>query len=59
MDPKEAALMTRDFLKPRYTIPVHYGTNAQLKGTAEEYINAIGNSSVKVFPLKPGEQLEF
>jgi L-ascorbate metabolism protein UlaG (beta-lactamase superfamily) len=59
MDPKEAALMTRDLLKPRYAIPVHYGTNAQLKGTAEEYISAMGNSPVKVFSLKPGEQLEF
>jgi L-ascorbate metabolism protein UlaG (beta-lactamase superfamily) len=59
MDPKDAAVASRDFLKPKYAVPIHYGTTPQLKGTAEEYMSAMGNSPVKVFPLKPGEQLEF
>jgi L-ascorbate metabolism protein UlaG (beta-lactamase superfamily) len=59
MHPKEAAFATRDFLKPRFAIPVHYGTNPQLKGTPAEYIKALGNAPTKVFPINPGEKLDF
>jgi L-ascorbate metabolism protein UlaG (beta-lactamase superfamily) len=59
MDPKDAAMATKDMLRPKYAIPIHYGTTPQLKGTAEEYVSAIGSSSVKVLALKPGEQVEF
>jgi L-ascorbate metabolism protein UlaG (beta-lactamase superfamily) len=59
MDPKDAAMATKDMLRPKYAIPIHYGTTPQLKGTAEEYVSAIGSSSVKVLALKPGEEVEF
>ncbi len=59
MHPKEAALATKEYLKPRYAIPIHYATNAQLKGTTAEYIQALGKSSTKVFPINPGDKLEF
>jgi L-ascorbate metabolism protein UlaG (beta-lactamase superfamily) len=58
MSPKDAAFATRDMLKAKYSIPIHYGTNPQLKGTPEEYVSALGNAPVKVYALKPGEQLE-
>lgn len=59
MNPKDAAVATSDFLKPKMAIPIHYGTTPQLKGTPEEYIRALGTAPVKVYPLKPGESLQF
>lgn len=59
MDPKDAALATRNFLKPRYAIPIHYGTSPQLKGTAEEYMSALGTGSAMALPIKPGEAVDF
>jgi L-ascorbate metabolism protein UlaG (beta-lactamase superfamily) len=59
MDPVSAAMVTRDFLKPRFAIPIHYGTIPQLKGTPEEYIKALGSSSTKVMVLIPGDKVEF
>jgi L-ascorbate metabolism protein UlaG (beta-lactamase superfamily) len=58
MDPQHAAVAT-SYLKPKYAMPFHYGTYPILKGTPEEYIKALGASSTKVFPIKPGEKLEF
>jgi L-ascorbate metabolism protein UlaG (beta-lactamase superfamily) len=59
MSPADAAYATREMLKPKFAIPVHYGTTPQLKGTTAEYISALGQSSTKVFPINPGEKLEF
>jgi L-ascorbate metabolism protein UlaG (beta-lactamase superfamily) len=59
MHPKEAAVATKDFIKPKFAIPIHYGTSPVLKGTPAEYIKALGNSSTKVFPINPGDKLEF
>jgi L-ascorbate metabolism protein UlaG (beta-lactamase superfamily) len=59
MDPKDAAKATNEFLKPRYAIPMHYGTIPQLKGTPQEYLDALGASSTKVFVINPGDKLTF
>ncbi|WP_019141647.1 metal-dependent hydrolase [Noviherbaspirillum massiliense] len=59
MDPQDAALATRDFLKPKYAIPIHYGTSPQLKGTPQEFISALGNAPIRVVPMKPGEAFRF
>jgi L-ascorbate metabolism protein UlaG (beta-lactamase superfamily) len=59
MDPKDAAYATRHYLKPRFVIPMHYGTNPLLKGTPEEYIQALGRTETKVFAIKPGDELSF
>jgi L-ascorbate metabolism protein UlaG (beta-lactamase superfamily) len=59
MDPKDAAFATRHYLKPRYAIPMHYGTNPMLKGTPEEYVQALGATDTKVLSLTPGEQVQF
>lgn len=59
MDPKDAAKATNEFLKPKYAIPMHYGTIPVLKGTPKEYMDALGNSSTKVFPINPGDKLRF
>ena len=59
MNPTDAAMATRDFIKPKAAIPMHYGTNAALVGTPEEYIKALGSSAIRVLPLRPGDVVEF
>jgi|SRR5882757_5596133 len=59
MDPKDAAFATREWLKPKFAIPIHYGTFPPLKGTPAEYIQALGNAPVKVLAISPGDKLEF
>ncbi len=59
MSPQDAAYATRVMNQPKYALPVHDGTFPVLKGTPEEYMKALGNDSARVFPIKPGEQIEF
>jgi L-ascorbate metabolism protein UlaG (beta-lactamase superfamily) len=59
MHPKEAAFATKELLKPRFAIPIHYGTLPEMKGTPAEYIEALGKSSTKIFAMNPGDKLEF
>jgi len=59
MDPQDAAYATREWLKPKFVIPIHYGTFPVLKGTPQEYMAALGQTTVKVFPINPGDRLEF
>ena len=49
----------RDLIKPKHAIPIHYGTFPVLKGTPEEYIQALGQTSTKVYPINPGDKLTF
>lgn len=58
MDPQVAAEATR-LVRPKYVLPIHYGTTPQLKGTPEEYKAALGATKVKVLSLKPGESTSF
>jgi len=59
MNPKDAAYATNQYLKPKFAIPIHYGTFPQLKGTPQEYQQALGSTSTKVFPINPGDKLTF
>jgi L-ascorbate metabolism protein UlaG (beta-lactamase superfamily) len=59
MDPKDAAYATREWLKPRFAVPMHYGTNPYLKGTPGEYLRAMEGSGVKVLVVNPGEKVTF
>ncbi len=59
MPPQDAAIATRDMLKPRFAIPIHYGTIPLLRGTPKEYMDALGNTPTKVLPLNPGEKATF
>jgi L-ascorbate metabolism protein UlaG (beta-lactamase superfamily) len=40
MGPEDAAYATREWLKPRFVIPMHYGANPLGKGTPEQYMRA-------------------
>jgi len=59
MDPADAAYALREWIKPKYAIPMHYGTNPFNKGTPQELMQALGSTSIKVLALKPGETAEF
>jgi L-ascorbate metabolism protein UlaG (beta-lactamase superfamily) len=59
MDPQDAAYATREWLKPKFVIPIHYGTFPVLKGTPQEYVAALGQTTTKVFAINPGDRLEF
>lgn len=59
MNPPLAALATREYVKPRFAIPMHYGTNPVLAGRAEDYVKELGNAPVKVMVLQPGEKASF
>jgi L-ascorbate metabolism protein UlaG (beta-lactamase superfamily) len=57
--PAEAAYATREWLKPRVAIPMHYGTNPLNRGTPQQYMDALGQTGTKVVPLAPGEKFSF
>ena len=59
MSPKDAAYATREWIHPRYVIPIHYGTTPQLKGTPAEYSAALGSSRTRVMALNPGDKTTF
>ncbi|GAB3495407.1 metal-dependent hydrolase [Curvibacter fontanus] len=57
--PVDAAYATREWLKPRFAIPMHYGTNPLNQGTPQQYQQALGRTATKVVPLQPGERFSF
>lgn len=59
MNPVHAAMVTREFIKPKAVIPMHYLTNPGLPGTPAEYIAALGATSTKVMAIEPGDTVEF
>jgi L-ascorbate metabolism protein UlaG (beta-lactamase superfamily) len=59
MSPQDAAYAVREWLKPKYAIPMHYGTIPQLKGTPEEFVKALGSSPTKIIVMNPGDRVEF
>lgn len=60
MSPQDAAMAMRDMVKPRYAIPIHYGTTPQLRGTPQEFIGALGNAAVpRVLVPEPGQKYQF
>ena len=59
MDPADAAYAVRELIRPKAVIPMHYGTNPLAKGTAKEFVDAMGASAVKVIVAEPGQALSF
>ncbi|MGV6825830.1 MAG: metal-dependent hydrolase [bacterium] len=58
MGPVEAAYAMGTLMKPKMVVPMHYGTFPQLKGTPKQFVDALGDTSVKVKTMKPGEILK-
>jgi len=59
MSPADAAYAVKNYLKPKYALPIHYGTIPQLKGTTAEFSAALGNESNKMLAVNPGEKVDF
>jgi L-ascorbate metabolism protein UlaG (beta-lactamase superfamily) len=59
MGAEEAAYALRELIKPKFAIPIHYGTNPSHYGTPAQLIEALAGAPTKVFALKPGEKIEF
>ena len=65
MDPEGAAFALTTLLKPRYAIPMHYGTTPLLAGTPEQLLRAMGpqaagpDAPIKVTVMQPGESRQF
>jgi L-ascorbate metabolism protein UlaG (beta-lactamase superfamily) len=59
MNPQDAAMVTKDFIKPKAVIPMHYLTNPGLPGTPADYIKAMGASTIRVLAINPGDSVEF
>ncbi len=59
MGPKDAAYATKELIKPKYAIRIHYGTFPVLRGTPQEYQAALGPTPTQVFPISPGDKLTF
>ena len=60
MNPADAAFATKEWIKPKMVLPMHYGTNPFLKGTPAEFKAALGQTSIKVLDdWQPGQVKEF
>jgi L-ascorbate metabolism protein UlaG (beta-lactamase superfamily) len=59
MDPRDAAYALREWVKPRFAIPMHYGANPLARGTPAQFAEAMAGASTKVMALSPGESAEF
>ncbi len=59
MDPAEAAWAVKELLRPKAVIPMHYGVNPLARGTAKEFVDAMGTSAVRVIVAVPGQAISF
>ena len=59
LNPEDAAFATREYIKPKFVIPMHYGTTPQLAGTPEQFIKALGETGTKVINMQPGDESDF
>jgi L-ascorbate metabolism protein UlaG (beta-lactamase superfamily) len=59
MDPAEAAWAVKELLRPKAVIPMHYGANPLTRGTAKEFVDAMGSSPIRVIVAVPGQPIAF
>ena len=61
MNPKDAAMAVRDMIRPKFALPIHYGTTPQLAGTTAEFNAALGTApgTPKMLVVEPGQKVEF
>ena len=59
MDPAEAAWAVKELIRPKAVIPMHYGANPLARGTAKEFVEAMGQTPVKVHVAVPGQAIQF
>ena len=49
----------REIIKPRYAIPMHYGTFPILAGKPEDFAKGLEGSSTRAIIMNPGEEVKF
>jgi L-ascorbate metabolism protein UlaG (beta-lactamase superfamily) len=59
MGPERAAYALSELIKPKQVIPIHYGTYPIINRTPAELKAALGDSSIEVIDVKPGQALKF
>lgn len=61
MNPVDAAMAVRDMIRPRFAIPIHYGTTPVLRGTPAEFNSALGSApgTPRMLSLEPGQKFDF
>ncbi|MDH4190694.1 MAG: metal-dependent hydrolase [Betaproteobacteria bacterium] len=59
MNPELAAYAVREMIKPKFAIPMHYGTYPNLAGKPEDFVKALGDGPTKAIVLQPGEKVTF
>jgi len=59
MDPAEAAWAVKELLRPKAVIPMHYGANPLARGTAQQFVDAMGSSPIRVVVAVPGQPISF
>lgn len=59
MDPVHAAYAVKELLKVKKVMPMHYGTFPPLKGTPEQFKQALGSSKTEVVVMQPGDTMKF
>lgn len=59
INPQLGAYAIREMIKPRFAVPMHYGTFPILAGRPEEFVKALGDVPTRVFVIEPGQKLTF
>ena len=59
MDPEGAAYAIRNLIKPKQVIPIHYGTYPVINRTPAEFKAALGDASVEMLEVAPGQAVKF
>ncbi len=54
-----AAYAMREMVKPRFAIPMHYGTYPILAGKPEDFVKGLEGASTRVIVMNPGEEVKF
>jgi L-ascorbate metabolism protein UlaG (beta-lactamase superfamily) len=61
MNPKDAAMAVRDMIRPKFALPIHYGTTPVLRGTPAEFQQALGTApgTARMLVGEPGQKFDF
>jgi L-ascorbate metabolism protein UlaG (beta-lactamase superfamily) len=61
MNPADAGHAMRTMVKPKFVVPIHYGTFVAMRGTPEQLEAALGKEpgAPRMMLLQPGQKVEF
>lgn len=59
INPQQAAYAMREMVKPRFAIPMHFGTYPILAGKPEDFVKGLEGASTRAIVMQPGEKVEF